>query len=183
MKPIDRFLRSWRTRVALAAAPATMHAALDIGCGDAYLLSRVRAAQRTGIDPTIANIRIEAGIRLAPGRFPNDLSVLTPDDRYDAIFALAVFEHLTDGDFALVRERLPDLLRKHGRLIVTVPHPLVDAILDLLMRCRLIDGQSVHEHHGFEPVRMLELRSDRLRMMYRRRFQFGLNNLFVFEKI
>jgi trans-aconitate methyltransferase len=183
MKPIDRFLRAWRTRVALRVAPAAMQAVLDVGCGDSYLLSRVRTGQRTGIDPDITQTHIEAGIRLAPGRFPDDLAALAPDDRYDAIFALAVFEHLTDADFAQARDRLPDMLQKHGRLIVTVPHPLVDAILDLLMRLRLIDGQAVHEHHGFEPVRLLELRSDRLRMVYRRRFQFGLNNLFVFEKI
>lgn len=183
MKAIDRFLRAWRTRVALRAVPAPLQAALDIGCGDAYLLSRVRAGQRTGIDPGLAEARIEAGIRLLPGRFPDDLAALSPDGPYDAIFALAVFEHLTDADFAQARDRLPDLLRPQGRLIVTVPHPLVDAILDLLLALRVIDGQAVHEHHGFEPARLLELGSERLRLMYRRRFQLGLNNLFVFERI
>lgn len=160
-----------------------MDAALDIGCGDAYLLTRIHAGQRTGLDPGIARTRMENGVRLAPGRFPDDLAAIAPDARFDAIFALAVFEHLTEADFAQARNRLPDLLQKHGRLIVTVPHPLVDGILDLLMRLRLIDGQAVHEHHGFEPARMLGLGSDRLRLLCRRRFQFGLNNLFVFERI
>lgn len=36
MKLLDRFLRAWRTRIALNAAPKTMQAVLDIGCGDGY---------------------------------------------------------------------------------------------------------------------------------------------------
>ncbi len=183
MKSIDRFLRAWRTRVALRVAPASMHAALDIGCGDAYLLSQVHARQRTGIDPGIVEARAEGDIKLFPGRFPDNLDSIAPGEQFDVIFALAVLEHLTDGDFTHARDRLPDLLHQHGQLIVTVPHPLVDAILNLLLSLRLIDGQAVHEHHGFDPIRILELGSDRLKLLYRRRFQFGLNNLFVFERI
>jgi SAM-dependent methyltransferase len=114
--------------------------------------------------------------------FPADLDRLGLHGPYDAIFALAVFEHLTDADLAAARAAVPALLRPGGRLIITVPHPFVDKILDVLMALRLIDGQAVHEHHGFDPAHLRELASPGLRLVARSAFQLGLNNLFVFEK-
>ena len=182
MKFLDRFLRAWRTRVALDAAPPTMQSALDIGCGDGYLLRGLQIPVRDGIDPTLASDCAEEHLRLYRGSFPTDLGRLTLSGPYDAIFSLAVFEHLAEADLLLARAAMPNLLRPGGRLIVTVPHPLVDRILDGLLFLRLIDGQAVHEHHGFDPERLAELASDRLRLILRSRFQLGLNNLFVFER-
>jgi hypothetical protein len=122
-------------------------------------------------------------MRLLKGMFPGDLAKLGITGPYDAIFFLAVFEHLTEADFHQARDSLPNLLRPGGRIIITVPHPLVDKILEVLMFVRLIEGQAVHEHHGFEPGDILALPSDRLRLRSHSRFQFGLNNLFVFERI
>lgn len=184
MKAIDRLLRAWRTRVALRAAPADMGAVLDIGCGDdGYLLRRLPVRLRAGLDPTLGREVREAGLHLAAGYFPGDLAKLGMTGPYDAIFSLAVFEHLTDEDLRSARAALPALLTPGGRLIVTVPHPFVDRILDVLMFLRLIDGQAVDEHHGFEPARLEDLASDRIRLVSRSSFQFGLNNLFVFERM
>lgn len=183
MKALDKFLRAWRTRVALKAAPAMMRSVLDIGCGDdGYLLRRLNASQREGLDPTLASESSEPGLHLAKGYFPGDLARLGLTGPYDAIFSLAVFEHLTDQDMHSARAALPDLLQPGGRLIVTVPHPFVDRILDVLMFFRLIDGQAVEEHHGFDPAHLADLASDRIRLVSRSSFQLGLNNLFVFER-
>lgn len=182
MKALDKFLRAWRTRVALSQAPATMHAVLDVGCGDGYLLRRLPAARRDGLDPTLDADLDTAGMRLRQGWFPADLARLGMAGPYDAIFSLAVFEHLSDADLAAARACLPDLLKPGGRLIVSVPHPFVDRILDVLMFLRLIDGQAVHEHHGFDPAELTALASDGLRLARKSTFQLGLNNLFVFEK-
>lgn len=183
MKAIDKLLRAWRTRVALKAAPGSMRSVLDIGCGDdGYLLRRLHVDQRDGLDPTLAGECHDAGLRLAKGFFPGDLARLGLNGPYDAIFSLAVFEHLADQDLQSARVALPDLLRPGGRLIVTVPHPFVDRILDVLMFFRLIDGQAVEEHHGFDPARLADLASDRIRLVSRSSFQLGLNNLFVFER-
>lgn len=183
MKALDRFLRAWRTRVALRAAPQPLRAVLDVGCDDGYLLRQLDAEVREGIDPAIAGCSgAEPGLRLCRGGFPADLARLSLLGPYDAIFSLAVFEHLSAADVRAARAALPDLLKPGGRLIVTVPHPFVDRILDLLLFFRLIDGQAVHEHHGFEPAQLGELASARLLLVSRSRFQLGLNNLFVFEK-
>lgn len=183
MKALDHFLRAWRTHVAVNAAPKSMAAVLDVGCNDGYLLRRLDAAVREGIDPAIENSEESSGLRLHRGSFPADLARLSLVGPYDAIFALAVFEHLDEKDQGTVRDVLPNLLKLHGRLIVTVPHPFVDRILDMLLFFRLIDGQALHEHHGFDPAQLCSLASGQLRLVSRTSFQFGLNNLFVFEKV
>ena len=156
---------------------------LDIGCGDeGYLLRRLTAARRDGIDPTLAGEYRESGLHIANGFFPGDLPRLGLTGPYDAILALAVFEHLSECDMESARTALPALLNPRGRLIITVPHPFVDRILDILMFLRLIDGQAVEEHHGFDPADLARLASDRIRLIRRTSFQLGLNNLFVFER-
>jgi len=182
MKFLDRFLRTWRTRVALKAAPAAMHSVLDVGCGDGYLLKRLAVGRRDGIDPTLDGATAAPGLRLCRGFFPADLAGLSLTGPYDAIFSLAVFEHLTEADLRSARDALPGLLKPGGRLIITVPHPFVDRILDTLMLFRMIDGQAVHEHHGFDPAGLSDLASDQVRLVSRSTFQLGLNNLFVFER-
>jgi SAM-dependent methyltransferase len=184
MKAIDKFLRAWRTQIALKAVSKSVKSVLDIGCGDeGYLLRRLTATRRDGVDPTLAGECREPGLHLANGFFPGDLPRLGLTGPYDAIFALAVFEHLTERDMESARIALPNLLSPGGRLVVTVPHPLVDRILDVLMFLRLIDGQAVEEHHGFDPADLVRLASDRIRLVARTPFQLGLNNLFVFERI
>ena len=182
MKVLDSFLRAWRTRIALKAAPKIMQAVLDIGCGDGYLLQCLNVSRREGVDPMLDSDRTEPGLRLCRGFFPADLAKLSLVGPYDAIFSLAVFEHLAEADLHNARAALPGLLKPGGRLIVTVPHPFVDRILDALMFFRLIDGQAVHEHHGLDPGRLSELASDQIRLISRSTFQLGLNNLFVFER-
>ena len=64
-----------------------------------------------------------------------------------------------------------------------MPHPLVDRILDVLMALHLLDGMEAEAHHGFDPgstVPVFEGAGFRTREA--RRFQLGLNRLFVFER-
>ncbi len=102
---------------------------------------------------------------------------------YDAIFALAVFEHFAEKDLIESSHRIAEMLSDRGRLIVTVPHPCVDTILDVLKFLKLIDGQALEEHHGFDPQSLVVVLSKTLRLKSKKTFQLGLNNLFVFEKV
>jgi hypothetical protein len=59
----------------------------------------------------------------------------------------------------------------------------VDTILGVLGRLRMIDGMSLDEHYGFDPGRTEAVFAPpAFRLAVRRRFQLGLNNLFVFER-
>jgi len=180
MKPLDRLLQRWRIVI---AAPWIGSGArvLDIGSADGALFDhlRRRGATGVGIDPNSPLVPRADGVRLIRGLFPAD----APDGPFDAITMLAVLEHLPAASHAAVVGATARLLRDGGRLIVTVPEPAVDRIVHLLQRLRLAEGMSLEEHHGFstaqtrtmfEPVGFALLRH--------RRFQLGLNNLFVFER-
>ena len=75
------------------------------------------------------------------------------------------------------------LLVPGGTLLLTVPAPQVDKILDVLRALHLVAGMSAEEHHGFDPSLVPQLfDSRRFRMVIHRRFEMGLNHLFVFRR-
>lgn len=162
--------------------PSQVSSVLDIGCGDGYLLARVEGEKRVGIDPSLKGESFADGVHLLPATFPSSMGKAVELGPYNVIYSLAVFEHLTESDFLLARSMLPRLLSPGGRLIISVPHPFVDHILDVLLFMRLIDGQAVEEHHGFDARRIVELASEQLKLIKKTVFQLGLNNLYVFEK-
>ncbi len=151
---------------------------LDVGCYQGEFLKRVatRVQKGVGIDP-LARPQAFGNTRLIKGRFPNE-KIVGP---FDAITFLAVLEHIPDPD-RLVRACV-SLLAPSGRLIITVPSPVVDSILSVLVRLRLIHGMSLEEHHGYRPADTLRtFEHAGLKCLCARRFQCGLNNLFVFER-
>jgi 2-polyprenyl-3-methyl-5-hydroxy-6-metoxy-1,4-benzoquinol methylase len=184
MKFIDKVLRQWRVNVALKSIPNHVNAVFDIGCDDGYLLNLVAREhmQLDGCDPRL-NIPVSVHkSSLLKGFFPAVMDEFESKVQYDVIFALAVFEHFTEDDLIKSSLRISEMLTESGRLIVTVPHPFVDNILDVLMALRLIEGQALEEHHGFDPESLVKILSKGLVLKSRKRFQLGLNNLFVFQK-
>ena len=119
------------------------------------------------------------GVRIERGSFPKDLDA--EPGSFDCITALAVLEHVREPDaFAAACHRL---LAPGGRVVLTVPHPLVDRIVDLLIALRLADGMDFDEHHGFDVERTRPIfEAAGFRTVAARTFQLGLNRLFVFEK-
>ena len=176
---LDRVLQRWRVRKALPWVRRGDRL-LDVGCYDRTLLdlARDRARVTVGVDPLVEPLE-EDGLRLVRGTFPDD-ERFEPGS-FDCLTSLAVFEHVEDPDaFARGCHRV---LASGGRVVLTVPHPFVDRILDVLMFLRLADGMSTEEHHGFdvaETVPIFERAGFEVRA--RRTFQLGLNRLFVFEK-
>ena len=115
------------------------------------------------------------------GAFPHDLPSQT--DLFDAITLLAVLEHIPESEMAAFSKALGDKLAPGGFLVITVPGPAVDHILAALKTLRLIDGMSLEEHHGFKTEQTPAIfEAVGLSLVTHRRFQFGLNNLFVFKK-
>ncbi len=179
MTPLDRLLQRWRLAKARPWIP-THARLLDIGTADGVAFRRWPVTG-VGIDPDAPSAHLDAGVRLVQGMFPVDLpGEVGP---FDAAMALAVLEHLDDDDLGAWERNLHDLVRPGGRFVATVPHPLVDKILHVLIAVRLIDGMHTHEHHGFDVAAVTRVfTTPRWRLVRRARFQLGLNHLFVFER-
>jgi 2-polyprenyl-3-methyl-5-hydroxy-6-metoxy-1,4-benzoquinol methylase len=185
MKLVDKLLRQWRVSVALKYLSSGEGKVFDIGCDDSYLLNRIDNDKRLldGCDPNLTSDCLTQKSILYKGFFPSVVEEKEHRGPYDAIFALAVFEHFTEIDLIRSSQKISEMLSNDGKLIVTIPHPFVDKILDILMFLRLIDGQSLHEHHGFDPEDLISIFSKHLRLKSKKTFQMGLNNLFIFQKL
>lgn len=179
MKALDRFLQRWRIGKALPFIRRNDRL-LDVGCYDRSLIDRARPriASAVGIDSNVSSSR-EDRVEILQGHFPD--SPRFDDASFDCISMLAVLEHV-DEPAALATE-CERILAPGGRLILTVPHPRVDLILDALMFIRLIDGMATEEHHGFDVKQTRSLFEAANLSLYREsQFQLGLNRLYVFEK-
>jgi cyclopropane fatty-acyl-phospholipid synthase-like methyltransferase len=155
---------------------------LDIGCFDDSLFRRLgdQLGFGIGLDPLLKEPLYERRFRLLPGTFPQSKP---SEGLFDVITMLAVLEHVVPHELRRWAETCRDLLNPKGLVIVTVPSPRVDTLLDVLMRLRLAEGMSVEEHHGFEPSMAVQLfEQTGFHTAHRSRFQLGLNNLFVFRK-
>jgi SAM-dependent methyltransferase len=177
---LDRFLQRYRIRMAVRELPNVTRL-LDIGTHDGALF-RLTGAAGLGIDPELIDVPPLPGVTMVHGLFPDDVPPL-PDEPFDAAVALAVFEHIPEDELSTWAKALAELLEPGGRLVITVPAPTVDQMLHVLIRLRLIAGIEAHQHHGFQPADLETIFSaPRWRRHKHRRFQLGLNHLYVFER-
>ena len=185
MKLIDRILQKWRISKALRHVPAGSRL-LDVGCfeGELFIRAGKRLRGGLGMDPNLtgsSDKNLCENVTLIKGFFPKDIPSET--ENFDVITALAVFEHIPEGELQNFVAACPAKLNTGGRVILTVPSPFVDTILDVLLKLRLIDGMSVEEHHGLSVKSIPELfTGSGFTLLKRSTFQLGLNNLFVFLK-
>jgi SAM-dependent methyltransferase len=153
---------------------------LDVGCHQGEFLRRLgnRIGPSVGLDPlaiptTTNRYRLIAEALRESSPFA--------DGSFDVVVMLATLEHIRDKEpLARVCRRL---LRPGGRIVITVPAPFVDGIVDWLRRLRLADGMCLEEHHGFDPtVTPAVFTRQGFQLEHHHRFQLGLNHLFVFRK-
>jgi 2-polyprenyl-3-methyl-5-hydroxy-6-metoxy-1,4-benzoquinol methylase len=182
MKYIDRRLRDLRIAQAVRRIPPGARV-LDVGCHDGALFRAIgtELVAGVGIDTALDTETRSDRYRLVPGRFPDDL----PADvgTFDAVTMLATFEHIPPAE----QHRVVEACRRHmepdGRVIITVPSPVVDPLLDVMVAVRVIDGMSHDEHFGFKPRDLIPLfQSHGFRLAERRHFELGLNQVFVFDR-
>jgi 2-polyprenyl-3-methyl-5-hydroxy-6-metoxy-1,4-benzoquinol methylase len=153
---------------------------LDIGCADGALF-RILPYLRNGvgIDPEVSAVPT-GNAQLIRGMFPQNL----PDNGpFDAITMLAVLEHIPKESQPILAQHCCRYLRSRGRLIITVPSPQTDYVLSVLRTLRLIHGMSLEQHYGYDVKLTPDLFEPAgFKLLVARKFQLGLNNLFVFEK-
>jgi SAM-dependent methyltransferase len=182
MKAADRLLQQWRVRRALPWVRPGAHV-LDVGCADGALfdIGRDRIASGLGLDLNPPQEwRGGTGTERISGGFPD---AVPHGDSYDAIVMLAVVEHVPEPDLGMWAKHCERLLRPGGRVVITVPAPLVDHILHVGIALRILDGMEAHQHHGFDPRQVPAVFTQAgLELEVAKRFQLGLNNLFVLRK-
>ena len=174
---VDRRLQDWRI---LAARRWLQHGdrVLDGGGADGTLFRRLRwLRDGVGIDPMADPGHFTWSHRILRGNFPGDVD---SNERFDAIVALAVFEHVPEGEGSQFAKACRHHLLPGGRVVLTVPAPVVDRMLHLLMRLHIIDGMEVHQHWGLRPSDIPGIfEKHGFQLVRRRRFELGLNHLFV----
>ncbi len=180
MRRLDRVIQRLRIDQALPwISPGDR--VLDVGCADGALFRRARHLREgVGIDPDLQTDAQGLAATLLRGAFPEDLPECAP---FDVITMLAVLEHVPRDRQSALATACARCLRPGGHLVITVPSPRVDTILSVLRAMRLLDGMSLEEHYGFNPRSTPSIFIPHgFAVVAHRRFQFGLNNLFVFRK-
>ena len=181
MKPLDRLLQDWRINKARPFIPDAARV-LDVGCADGALFKVLgsRISGGFGIDPCADPSSSTDRFQFVTGVFPEDMPAC---GSFDAITMLAVLEHLPHESATCLRDACASHLRPGGRVIITVPSRAVDGILVVLRFCRLVDATTLDEHHGFPTRDTTGLFTlGPFRLLHAKKFQLGLNNLFVFER-
>ena len=181
MKALDRLLQRWR----IAKVEPYLRGGdrvLDIGCSKGELFQQFegRIGEGVGIDDDLDAKIVSDHYQLIPGTFPEGLVDQAP---FQVITMLAVLEHVPVERQPLVAKACYQHLAPGGYLVITTPEAVVDHILDTLKFLRLIDGMSLEEHYGFEPSETPGIFTGQgLTLVRAKKFQLGLNNVFVFQR-
>jgi SAM-dependent methyltransferase len=146
---------------------------LDVGCGPNELVRR--HGRGAGVDvyrwPTI-------DVLCDSRRLP------FPDGSFDTVSLLAVLNHITPNNRKAVLDEVHRVLRPTGRLLITMLDPVIGRITHRLRLRQDPDqherGMLADEDYGLWDSEVRSLLSDSgFRIERRRRFVFGLNNLYV----
>jgi 2-polyprenyl-3-methyl-5-hydroxy-6-metoxy-1,4-benzoquinol methylase len=179
---LDRFIQGWRIRKA-AAFIRPGDQVLDIGTADGALFKLVGGlGDSVGLDPDLdlEHTIPPPGVHFYRGLFPE---ALPGPMKFDVITMLAVLEHIPPAGQTPLAKACASYLKPGGRLVITVPSPAVDHVLAVLTTLRLVHGMSLEQHYGFETQQVPGMFSGHgLNLIASRRFQCGLNNLFVFQR-
>lgn len=152
---------------------------LDVGCADGALfrIAGSRIASGVGIDTRTGDGWSDSRYERRVGEFPDSLG---ENETFDVVVMLAVVEHISDYELRKWGAAVPKILSPQGRLIITTPSPMVDHILHLGIKLRMLDGMEAHQHHGFDPTQVPSIFSvPGISLQQWSRFEIRLNHLFV----
>ena len=158
---------------------------LDFGCNDGRLFQQLGHLMAGGIgidhEPCSGDIwkGMEENFQFQLG----GLELLTRENlpQVNLVTALAVVEHLQEGQISEFARRLAELIEPNGRILLTIPHPMVDHIVHLGMALKLLSGVSIDDHHGLNPHTAKDLiEKEGWHLEHWTRFQIGLNNEMLF---
>lgn len=160
---------------------------LEIGCGETRFpeIFKNKIKSYTGFD-ILENV-IEKNKKKFSAHSFYAGNILTADidgGPFDHIVLLAFIEHLKYSDVVSLFLKLKPLLKKHGTILVTTPHPKAQKIHEFGAKIGLFSKEAAHEHQCFFDKDLLYQLSEEshLRVKQYTPFQFGLNQFCVYEK-
>ncbi|MDP6425721.1 MAG: methyltransferase domain-containing protein [Dehalococcoidia bacterium] len=155
----------------------------DIGAYDGTLFLKMgkQLASGIGVDPVDVPWKTQNDkFKKVVGFFPEDIKTT---EKFDVITMLATAEHFSSKNLIELPFDCSNVLKPNGLVIMTIPSPFTDHIIGLLQKIRLIDGMSFEDHQGVQPCAVSKIFCEEFFTLKAHKvFQFGLNNLFVFEK-
>ena len=178
---LDRFLQRRRIQKAKRFIPVDS-VVLDIGCHQGELFTALGAKLRygVGVDPVLEKDVTHQQFELLKDFFPSPRAV---NKIYHCIVMLAVLEHIKPAEQSSLVDACYHCLHQDGKLILTVPDKRADRILTILQKFGLVKGMQLHEHFGFDVSQIPALFArGGFELVVHKKFQLGLNNLFVFKK-
>jgi SAM-dependent methyltransferase len=185
VKPLlTPYLKERRNRIAARLAHGDI---LDLGCGSAEILDYI---EKRGIYVGVDNNReivegLSSQVNTANASFifrDLDNGGLDLPNAFDTVLLIAVIEHLMTPEHLL--EELHDLLKDHGRVVVTTPTPLADRLHGYMSKIGFTHKDAARQHHHlYSRDELVELFSSYGYILFRyKRFELGLNQLFVFHE-
>ncbi len=157
---------------------------LDIGSGDAplflCLINKGVKFKGVGFDPDVKEVIRAENYIIYNEMFPNDA---IRGNSFNIITALAVLEHIPKEQLEIFVDNCYSQLEPGGLMVLTVPSKEVDFILKILIGLRILHGMEVEQHYGYDTGRTIPLFTGiGFELVKHKKFQLGLNNLFVFRK-
>lgn len=178
----DDYLKRRRADMVYWHIPQMKHV-LDIGCWDGYLMKRLADGDQksvTGIDPLTENRKVE---KMTFKKYTWRGGTLPfKKGSFGVVTMLAVLEHLRHRG-KLVKE-IRRVLTKHGKVVMTVPSPKADRLLDKLACFKMIDEKEFIEQHDVPKHEQILywFFKEGFFLVEHKKFQLGYNNLYVFQK-
>jgi len=158
---------------------------LDFGCGVQYYLlkwGKDKFRVGYGLDYDVKDYQRE-NIHLVNYKFHGSLPF--KGDFFNKVFLLAVLEHIEEIDAQSLFFEFSRVLKKNGRIIITIPTLRGKAVLELLaLKLKILSFEEISDHkHYYSGKEIGDLaRASGLKVIYSKLFQFGLNSLYVIEK-
>ncbi len=172
MKSGDVWLQQWRYS---KAKPFVEGLVLDVGCYDGSFLEGLDGHGHEGIDIQLRKSK--------PHLHQGELNHFHSSQSFDTITCLATYEHFdekTCADFWQLSKRY---VTPFGRVVMTVPHPLVDTIIHVGKKLGILDGMDDHQHRSVKTHLLAKTAEENgFSLVKKKSFQFGLNRLYVFEQ-
>lgn len=174
---LEPLLRRLRRRQVITQIPPNSEV-LDIGCGKSAALLWAISPQikrGVGIDFKVPNT---CSSNIETRQVTLDTSLPFADASFDVVTMLAVLEHI-EYEQEILKE-IHRILRKDGKLILTVPSIWAQPVLEFLAyRLKIVDEDEIRDHKRYydrPKLRKSLIEKAQFQDFQHKYFQLGMNN-------